>query len=393
MRQEFFAELARPVRARVGPAQPDGPVSVAPADPSGVGDVEESVLLETAQRLAALDRPLRRAQPGVQEAPAMRLLAPRARSGSQAVRERLWWPRVLGAGLGRAATPRLPAPRRASTPPLPALIGVVAGLALALLGTVWRLTQPPAASAAVILQRAGAAARAVDARGVRTYVLAQRTLVLHPGLLDEGVNSPYRRGEAYRTESTRWFEAPDHVRDELEEAVLEPDGTVARRSRLVTVRDGTAEWLYRPEDSTVVVNEPEPAYMAVNGRSPYLPAMSDVGDLLRPGHACAPATLRGRGTVAGRATYIIEFGPSDLARCPPVDPAWRLIGRRVLWIDEATFFTLKEERYDRYDGQLRSTAEATRIEYNVPIDPQRFVLTPPPGTAVRDLRPSSSTGS
>ena len=93
--------------------------------------------------------------------------------------------------------------------------------------------------------------------------------------------------------------------------------------------------------------------------------------------------VTGKATIAGRATYVIDLGPT---KCPSASVP-EMNGRLVVWIDQETFFVLKQEQHRLADDQIFTMHEVTQIQYNVSIDPAEFTFTPPAGATVADYRP------
>ncbi|MGH7861534.1 MAG: LolA family protein, partial [Candidatus Dormibacteraceae bacterium] len=109
----------------------------------------------------------------------------------------------------------------------------------------------------------------------------------------------------------------------------------------------------------------------------------DLDAVLARASKCGTPSVTGTATVAGRSTDVIDLVPS---KCPDVSTP-ELNGPSTIWVDQETFFVLKEVQYSGTDGKLLSTTEVTSIQYNVPVAPARFSFTPPPGARIEDDRP------
>ncbi|HEY8477611.1 MAG TPA: hypothetical protein VIN09_12160, partial [Chloroflexota bacterium] len=268
-----------------------------------------------------------------------------------------WWPL---AGLATAA-----------------LVVVVVGLAL------W-MARAQTVSAREILDKAQATATNVAAGGVQSFVLTEvtRSRPANPRLNAE---AGFTGQERIHVETSHWYEAPDRWRIERKGTVLGPDGQELpdKAWRWITVSDGADVWTYDALHNTVQVNPWSPNADGKGGLSPFGQDATDLATVIERARACGTPTLRGTETVAGRPAYVVDLGSST---CPSAS-APEINGPSVIWVDQETFFVLKRVQYSGVDGQLLSTTEVTRIEYNVPIDPERFAFTPPAGARVEDFRP------
>ena len=132
-----------------------------------------------------------------------------------------------------------------------------------------------------------------------------------------------------------------------------------------------------PGDLILAATLPELSFTAT--------AIPNANAALQSASECATPERRADETVAGRATYVIDLGPST---CPSASMP-ETNGRRVIWVDKETFFVLKAIQYDGRpgrEGELYSTTEVTSVEYNVALAPELFTYSPPPGLRVIDER-------
>lgn len=256
------------------------------------------------------------------------------------------------------------------------LVLVFAGLA------TWML-RPQTVSAQELLDKARAAAADAVAGGVRSFVLTEVTLS-HPTARLKA-EAGYTSEEQLRTETTRWYEAPNRWRIESKGTALGSDGQElpGKGWQRTTVSDGTDVWSYDVLRNAVQVNRLEPTMDGKGGVARFGQAASDLDTVLQRASTCGTPALKGSEPVAGRPAYVIDLGSST---CPSAS-APEMNGPRVIWIDKETFFVLKVVQYSGLDGQLLSTTEVTSVQYNVPGDPARFTFTPPAGATVQDLRP------
>jgi outer membrane lipoprotein-sorting protein len=264
------------------------------------------------------------------------------------------------------------------------LLGVLVGLGL------WAVNPQPADAQEIV--RKAQAAMSQEPTQLDSFVLFQSMVTQYEGT--EG-------SEEIRSESKRWYQSPNYWRSEDTSTVTGPDGKVipALGFQYITVGDGQDIWDSGPTANEVIVNR-EPAGMGHIGNA-FLFGYSatDLEGFLQPDLTCpdfkpqgtsatparvAPTPrLLGRETVAGRPTYVIDLGAIN---CPSVPG---LNGRRVIWVDQETFFVLKSELHRLQDDRVIATIETTYVEYNPRLDKALFKFTPPAGARILDLRPKA----
>lgn len=267
---------------------------------------------------------------------------------------------------------------------------LVLGLAGAALATLLWTNQPKPVSAQTIVQRAITAA--FTRSGASSFVMSEQA-ALWPA---QGYRSfGFSAADVVRSTLTRWYRAPNHWR-------VQTSGTATPRSRQVGlsalavpgvfVSDGSTVWDYCQPCHSVQI-EPFAGQSGPGDLSPFgqdtsgRPAAS-LSSLLQQARACYTPRRLGDASVAGRPTYVIDLEP---ARCYS-NSAHEDDGRRVIWVDKQTFFTLKSVLYSVYDRtRVFQTATVTRVQYNVALAPATFTYTPPLGVAVLDQRTPALT--
>ncbi len=189
-----------------------------------------------------------------------------------------------------------------------------------------------------------------------------------------------------RDETQRWYQAPDRWRSETTDTYTPrtPAGGQASRTAWTLVSDGATLW--RAQGNDVQINRADARQDGVADlryRNQYGQSATNLDSLLAAARSCYTPTVQSDERVAGWVAYVIDLGPT---KCPSADGA-QYNGKRRLWVDRETFFTLKDVTYAAHDGHAIATREVTSVQYNAPIDPARFTYTPPPGAAIHDFRP------
>ena len=256
-------------------------------------------------------------------------------------------------------------------------IVLIASLALA----TW-LNRPQPVSAQEIMQKAQTSMQSPAASGLQSYVITetQRMTPLNPRV------AAYGGGEGEQTvqiETRRWYAAPNRGRTELQMTTLAPDGKVVDSSSSVQVSDGTDLWLYSPTDSYVTIYTLDAGANGKDSLALFGNGLMNLNDLFQSTSTCYNAKVAGDATVAGRAAYVIDLGPS---LCPSAS-APEMNGKLMIWVDKETFFVLKQEQYSIQGDTVIMSSEVQQVQYNVAIDPARFTFTPPSGLQVQDYRP------
>ncbi len=241
--------------------------------------------------------------------------------------------------------------------------------------------------------------------GVRGFVL---TTVQEMWLAN---SYPGVRGETspVRFETKVWYAAPDHWR--IERYYVTPPAEPAlagvfKPNPNVTARNGPIAWTYDASSHTYASRSPLSSPVAPSAAplrfeaavlgEPFPSTARGLSALLKGLAACDTAKIVpismpkvvGRAMALGRPAYVIDFGarPCDWASAS----AHEIMGRRLIWVDQQTFFVLKSERYSVYrTAQLADRATVTGLQYNVAIPASRFVFTPPPGARLAPAAPAS----
>jgi len=273
---------------------------------------------------------------------------------------------------------------------------------LMVVGLAWGAWPRPA-SAQAVLQRA---VNTMDpaAVGVRRFALRWES-VDHEPLAD---GTP----RTVTTTVTQWGEVPNRWRTEQQVRV---SGGTNNGWREGVVSDGTTLWSYRtpsqspsppgsgPAEGTVVYVGALPAGVAVPmPRIPLgLPGQTAPGatssEAVRAQLArCYQPQLRGKATVAGRQTWVLDLGPTACSPGVTLDPSGTMTplpilppaaqGRTLLWIDTETFFLLGSE-HDNPDGTLAWRNTVTAVTYNSALPADPFTFVPPPAATLTDFRP------
>ncbi len=146
--------------------------------------------------------------------------------------------------------------------------------------------------------------------------------------------------------------------------------------RLISISDGQKGWLYDPLNKQVVVNS-LPAGMP---NPPLVGKAEDLSAVLKGASNCFSPTLRSSESIAGRAAYVLDLGPSRCA-APGTLEAQNV---RTIWVDSETFMVVKSDLTEP-SGKLLRREQVLSVEYNKPVDSAIFQFTPPPGVRVQDF--------
>jgi len=267
---------------------------------------------------------------------------------------------------------------------LAAGLAVAALLIAALVGAYFWATQPPPVSAQEIIRKAQATANSLDASGIHSFAMTE-TMTSRP--VNERVNKMegFSGNETIRSETRRWYEAPNRWRTESSGAVIAPGGRElpGRSWQQMSISDGRSIWDYDAVNNFVTINAYSPDRGGKGGISPFGGGVNGLNALLQQASTCYAPRLQGSETIAGRLTHVIDLGAT---KCPSAS-APEMNGRQVIWVDKETFFVLKSVLYSPTDDQPVVTNEVTSIQYNIALDPALFTFTPPPGAKVQDFRP------
>lgn len=251
------------------------------------------------------------------------------------------------------------------------------------------MSQPAPVSAQEIIEKARATSNAPAASGVSSFALIEtgRIVPVNPRLRASG---ELKAGEQIQTETRRWFQAPNRWRSEFQQTTFSAAGNVIDTYRNLFISDGTDLWQYEPANNTVIVNALDPAMNGKEALSLFGQDVANLNTLFEQARTCFDPQVIGTAMIAGRATYIIDLGPT---KCPSASGP-EMNGRLVVWIDKETFFVLKQEQHSIAGDKIILTREVTQIQYNGSIDATVFTFTPPAGATIADNRPkpAPSTG-
>lgn len=240
-------------------------------------------------------------------------------------------------------------------------------------------------------------------RRVRSFVLtATQEIWLDNGYAGLRMDTtPVRmRIRLWYASSTRW---------RIERSYLTPPAQPALASAFlpspnVSVRDGRTWWGYDAMHHTATVQSIASVQGVFPGGSPFsfetgaldapVPdgAARNLHAFLTYVTACdmpkgvpvSTPTVAGRDSVTGHVAYVIDFGNKPCGWTSA--DAYEEMGRRLMWVDQQTFFLLKLVRYsvmsrlvrpqDRYFERIT----VTQLRYNVPLAAALFAFTPPAHT-------------
>jgi outer membrane lipoprotein-sorting protein len=267
---------------------------------------------------------------------------------------------------------------------VPATLAAAVLIAATAAGVMGWSDRSRAVSAHEIIQRVQGAATAPTAAGFRSFVVTE-TAEVRP--LDP------QAGEAeVRTQTSRWFEAPGRWRREVASTVVGPDGVAVSQGGLTTVSDGATLWIHRLRDNLVTVRSSGQAQRE-GELGPVPEVTGGLSALLEQATSCYSPKLAGSDSVAGRPTYVIDFGRSRCAT--PLQGAAVSVGEPAamewtIWVDKSTYLILKSVQ--DVDGKVYATNEATSVQYDVAIDPKRFTFAPPANSRVKDTRTTRPKG-
>lgn len=293
------------------------------------------------------------------------------------------WARVLANAQTKSTVNR-----RALRWPVPRLFSrtwlrvglVTAGILVAVILSLYTwASQPASASAQEIIQKAQVTANSPISSGVHSFIISG----ISTSRPEKGVVAGLTGNEQIINEAKSWYQAPNHWRVEAIGKVLDAGGKEipGRAWHGVSLSDGSDMWNYDVLKNTVVINSAPSTPSGPGSLSPFGEVSMD--RLLQLASTCFDPKVTGSATIAGRATYVVDLGPT---KCPSAS-APEMNGRLVVWIDKETFFVLKQEQHSTEDDTIITTREVTQIQYNVPIDPAQFTFTPPAGATVADNRP------
>ncbi|MGE5141516.1 MAG: LolA family protein [Rudaea sp.] len=227
---------------------------------------------------------------------------------------------------------------------------------------------------------------AVDARQIfdkaKNTVVSQAAGAVHSFHLTENSTLLTTSGETIHTSATRWFQAPDHWRVELDSTVTGANGkeVPGRASRSVSVTDGTTVWYFDRQANSVTINPVPGGPTGATNVTDFGQQPDSINALFGQASSCFDPRLSGADTIAGRPVYILDLGVMKCAGNVTE-------GSSTIWVDKETFFVLKHVQ-DGADGSTAlATTQITAIEYNPTVDAGLFSLTPPPGSVVQDFRP------
>jgi outer membrane lipoprotein-sorting protein len=277
-----------------------------------------------------------------------------------------------------------------------AAIVAAAGIAIATGG------HTAAVNAETILQKAQTATGGTPAGGVSSYHLE--------------VTGRSQAGSMKSSSSSQvWSAGPDRLHIDSETSASEGEPAASQRQSMIV--DGERLWLVGTQAGTTTATSLKITPGAfLNQFSPVGGSVDAVLAALNDGNGCSSVQRRADATVAGRAVYVLSVtdngpncrvatggsrsggmvvscggkagvstGPAAAGSPPPAL-------HQTLWIDKQTFVPLKQETSS---GEVVSSYEVTRVEYNLAIPDATFSYTPPADADVADggtLPPNAMVG-
>lgn len=258
--------------------------------------------------------------------------------------------------------------RRSRFRPSPLWVALVAATAALAVAVALLLPRPHKVSAAIILQRARAAAVAPARSGIRSLVLTETELIWprHSGLSAfASVRGPIR------ITIHRWYQAPDHWRVQRHYARL-PDPLLQDYYGATSTQISNGRWDITYNAAGQIISR-----LSVAGQSPlydiapYGQRRASLAALRAKTRGCYRPGLLGMGKVAGRTVYKVDLGSS---RCPS-NSMPDMNGRQILWIDTKTSLILRSRLYaSGHASTLYIEDTVTSIHINVPIPARTFSL-------------------
>jgi sugar lactone lactonase YvrE/outer membrane lipoprotein-sorting protein len=261
-------------------------------------------------------------------------------------------------------------------------LAVGAALALAFVGLCLWMAQPQPAKAQEIIQKAREAATLHASGNVRSFVMTE---VRHGTLNDPRLQAELglKDDAQILSETRRWYEAPNRWRMEFTQKIIAADGKQVKSYATIRVGDGTNDWVFDLDQNKVTVNPIAAGQSSKTEINFFGGDVNGLNHLFEQAGKCFDPKVTGNDTVAGRATFVIDFGPT---KCPSASlPAMK--GRETIWVDRETFFVLKHELRAKDSNKPLLSSEVTKIEHNVAIAPARFIFTSPAGSSINDIQP------
>lgn len=267
------------------------------------------------------------------------------------------------------------------------LAGVAAAILATLVAGIYFVALRPApVSAEEIVRKAQEVAASPAAGGIKSFVSVEKT-VSRPGNPRMNGYAGLTGDEEIRSETKRWYEAPNRWRIEGSGTTVDAQGKEMpnRDWRGMAVSDGRDIWNYNAKANTVTVHQLDESYLGKDGS----PAQSPLGQtavnlqaVLQLSNPNVRPKLQGEETVAGRKAYVLAFPTGTPSASAP-----EMNGPRTVWVDEESYFVLKVVQISGTDGKWLETMEVTSVQYNVAVDPALFNFAPPTGAKVDDQRP------
>lgn len=267
--------------------------------------------------------------------------------------------------------------RRRPRFPIPAVrwsLAAAAILAVALLGAAFSITRPKSVSAQEIVQKAAAASADLSATGIRGFELTRESSFQVDAQCDQPGTGTCT-GET-RLEEYVWYEAPGKWRIELH--FTSAGGKPADQS-LTTVADGQTIWSYDSSTRTTRITAGKLDGMKQEWLAPD---GADLAAVLKEAAACHHPEVTGEETVAGRRAYVVSLGAST---CPSAD-AQILNGPETVWVDQETFFVLKQVILAGAGKPVVDQETVREIHYNPSLSDTLFSFAVPAGSQVQDER-------
>ena len=258
--------------------------------------------------------------------------------------------------------------------------GLVLGLLMLALLSLFVIRRPQPVNAQAILMRAQSVAGDLQSNGIESFEMISETT----GYLNE-FDGTINEMPTSQSQIHTWHQVPDRWRYELRFA----DSTNQQfdLSPQVTVADGKTIWSFDPDQNTLQINEGLFATSGKGGEAGLYGTNGVLQTILLSFDRCFSPSLQADSgeRIAGRKVYQVFLGVS---KCPN-SAAASFNGAQTLWIDQKTFFILKWEIRDSNNRQLVQSMDVIQVEYNPKLSPSLFTFTPPQGARVQDNRNNS----
>ncbi|MDX6729673.1 MAG: hypothetical protein QOK49_4478 [Baekduia sp.] len=186
-----------------------------------------------------------------------------------------------------------------------------------------------------------------------------------------GSLEPDQRSPEHEEQVRFWWQRPDSIREERD--APSDEGSWTGHATLA-IRVGATWWSFSPR-AGAMTNAGDEHHS--NGAGEQFLAMLDPSELI----GLLDFTISGRGERAGRPVLLVSCRPRPRDRRGFDGFALHHLGAAaheyVIEVDGEHGILLRVEA--RFDGQAMQVTEALQIAFDMPLDPELFRFTPPPG--------------